>query len=295
MKKDLLKDLYDLGIKNPYFLLEIPESASSVDIEKAFKARIKKYSENKKNADNQYLVQMLKTCRDVLLNEEARIAIDEAIQSERQAHALQPFCATPPQPTSSDNELRTEELLKSSNERVRKQARRECLLPEILEDFGIHNENELSFADLQLVLREYLKQGWNSYNLETTSEMRGMFDDVYILLDKKGQLHCVESMRTINFLGFNRRSLVDVLVWQTLDSSAEKYGEVSHDLLFWESRLPEDQCLVTLPTIFPLCVIENGKIKDENLIKGVALGNECLTQLKKTGYLKQTSPKEYIK
>lgn len=289
-----LDDLRNLGIKNPYFLLQIKESATENEINEAFKKLIKKYPENAKK-DNEYVVQMLKASRAALLNKEARRVMDGYLQSERASHALEPF----KKDTSSNEKQTTEELLTNKNKSIRKKVRKECLLPEILEDYGLHNTEELSFADLQLVLKEYLKQSWNSYQTEAKVEAQQNLRDIYLLLDKKAQLYCVEDIFCRGgWLNFDSRHLHDIFTRQELyktEQSSYKTSIYDNAIKLWNDRLPKDECLVSIQTIFPYYLLETGAMSKGDIIKGIELGNECLFQLKKTGYMKKTSAKEYIK
>lgn len=290
-----LDELRSLGIKNPYFLLQLKESASENEINEAFKKLIKNYPENAKNKDNEYVIQMLKASRVALLNKEARKIIDGCLQSERASHALEPFKSD----TTSHKEKPTEELLASKNQSVQKKARKECLLPEILEDYGLHNSGELSFADLQLILKEYLKKSWPFYQTEARGEAKQNLTNTYLLLDKKAQLYCVEDIFCRGeWFDYSSRYLHDIFTRQELyktELSTYKTSILDPAITLWNDRLPQDECLVSMQTIFPYYLLEPGTMSKSDIVKGIELGNECLFQLRKTGYMKKTAAKEYIK
>ena len=297
-----LDELRNLGIKNPYFLLQLKESATEAEINEAFKKLIKKYPENAKNKDNEYVTQMIKSSRVAILNQESRRIIDGYLQSERKAHALEPFkndTASNNSNTTSKQKQTTEEVLASANPTIQKKARKECLLPEILEDYGLHNSGELSFADLQLILKEYLKKSWPFYQTEARGEAKQNLTNIYLLLDKKAQLYCVEDIFCRgSWLDYDSRHLQDIFTRQELyktEGSTYKVSILDSAIKLWNDRLPQDECLVSMQTIFPYYLLENGAMSKGDIMKGIELGNECLFELRKTGYMKKTTAKEYIK
>lgn len=288
-----LEELRNLGVTNPYFLLQLRESATEEEINEAFKKMIKKYPENAKNKDNEYIAQMLRVSRAALLNREARNILDSSLQADRKAHALEPKAKTT-NSTNNNQSATTEDLLKSKSKSIRKKARKEILLPEILEDYGLDNRSELSFVDLQLILKEYVKQSWNSYQTEANIKQEQKLKDIYLLLDKKAQLYCVKHT-SLSSWSSDYRSLSDLLTGQVIYQETAIYLPSTEAITFWNERLPKDEHLVTMQTMYPYHSLASGNMSIENIVKGIELGNECLYQLRKTDYMKKASSKEFIK
>jgi len=76
-KPDFNASLGDFGNKSHYNVLQIPRSATSADIQKAFKQKAPLYHPDKTGEQNTVKFQRLVEARDTLLNQIARGRYDE--------------------------------------------------------------------------------------------------------------------------------------------------------------------------------------------------------------------------
>lgn len=405
-----LEKLKNYNIDNPYFYLGIKESATTEEIKQAFRDQSRKYNLMGENLqqDGTYVIEILQTAREALLDRDTRQIIDNNLQTQRNAHGLQTMeqaakCrqereqaekarqpqrktfiteaeadkkrSTQPEhptvyrannhqqsqqkitilPTKTSYEKPITDYNKQQVERrktvieqprdeqqplaryqyqqmqtrdeqqplahyqyqqiqtrnyqqpltnyqyqqpqpmniVAQQKRTELILPQILNCFNLENSDSLSFADIQLILKEYLKYNWSRYNAESIENGQNVFatNNVYLLLDKKGQLTPVTTQLSEGKL-FTR--LCHLFSKQVLYN---EYGSEIKELKIWNSKIATNECLSTLSSIFPERVAYNETIKQGDIIKGIELGNECLLQLRINGYLKATgnNGKSYIK
>lgn len=297
-----LEELETLGIKNPYMMLEVKESANDEEIKSAYRRLIKLYGNNPNaQQDNYYLIQMFTSARKALLNHESRKIIDKKLTEERKQHSLKvnEELKTNNKTTKNNQgqtiDVQVEEILANSTPKQQEIARTEILLPEILESLGLTTYNdELSFADIQLILKEYLKRSWSTFRRpkRNTDDEMHYISNTYLLLDKKGKLTSTRyyfyhdgyarmlAIKTINDIEIYR------LNWNTSDHKT---------LSNINKILPDDECMVALTSIYPETISYNERISKRNIVTGLELGNECLLQLGKNGYLKKSSPKEFIK
>lgn len=299
-----LEELETLGIKNPYMMLQIKESATDEEIKSAYRGLVKLYGKNPNaQQDSYYLIQMFTSARKVLLNPESRKIIDQKLTEERNKHSLkinEELKANNNQ-TSRNNQSQTinvqvEEILANSTPKQQEIARTEILLPEILESLGLTtNNDELSFADIQLILKEYLKRSWDTYRCpkRRTDNENHYITDTYLLLDKKGKLTATRYYfykNDITKLALAINTINDIEIYRINWSHWD-----SKTLSNINAKLPDDECMVPLTSIYPEAISYNECITRRNIITGLELGNECLLQLRKNGYLKKSSPKEFIK
>lgn len=297
-----LDNLKALGIENPYVYLQIKESATDVEIKRAFRELAKRYAyDENRQCDGHYLRQIFVTCYEALQNKEARAVIDENLQRERRENAIQirekEERKSQKQATQRNVTTSVETILKSTNGRVQKQAREEVLLPEILGEFSI-SEGDLSFVEIQLILKEYLKRSWDSYESQSTVSGYEKIEETYLLLDKKGHLRSVRDYYQLSFLSDNARRLLDTFTSQRIHSIEDcdyDTAVVQEALTLWHDVLPEDECLVTTRSIFPEKIVNSYRLNSKDIAKGLELGNECLLRMRKDGYLKKPSGKEYIR
>lgn len=84
-------------MNNPYLLLGIKETATSEEIKKACRNRIKLYCngsgdvfQNRKSSDGRYLQEMFLNAQEDLLDVNKRRKIDEALALQRKEHAIMP-------------------------------------------------------------------------------------------------------------------------------------------------------------------------------------------------------------
>ncbi len=180
---------------------------------------------------------------------------------------------------------------------------KESLLQKLLEVLHMTDtlvKAEVSFVNLQLILKQYIKEGLkrekSDINRRKSDEMK--LDSDFFLLDKKGSLSLVFLTESKSFWDkATRLKMVHSFNYQVLDEVREGYFfQLKGSLLnYWNNYLPEDQCLVSIGSIFPEEISNQKYIKLSVLEKGLALGNECLFELKKMGYLKEPKVKEYIR
>lgn len=288
-----IERLQELGIDNPYLRLGIKESATREEILSTFRSLVKRYgSDPDRKVDNQYVMEILKAARDALVNPESRVIIDSVISKKKEGHELQTVSKTKSETNSqgnSDNrDISIEEVLKNVPVGSQKKIRTHDLLPEIVDDLGIAPGEDISFADIQLILRQYLKRSWESYPRPDVSDWS--YRDFYLLLDKKGSLTAVRTEDT-----FFTESLTNVFTGQEICSC--KPGDLwkLETKERWRRQLPSDERLISVDSVFPPQITYNEWVSANDIIKGLELGNECLFRLRKNGYLKKNSAKEYIR
>lgn len=180
---------------------------------------------------------------------------------------------------------------------IEKQVRTEIVLPAILDQFRMVGQERLSFSDVQLVLKEYLERNWNidvSNRGRSTSKL--CENDVYLLLNIEGQLSMVFNQTFVGKSLFidSCRELSDVFNWKSL-YCYHKYWMEKSITSGWNAHLPKNLRLYSLGDIYPQHTIHSSFLARTDAIQGLELGNECLSQLRKTGYLSDPSFKEYIK
>ena len=336
--KELMR-LKEVGNPNPYTTLCIRETATETEIKAAYRNLVKLYGndQDRKNSDNQYLVDIFTACRDALLNRQCRIVIDEEIARVKKQNAVMPYdkrkaqeerenaasnkkvnltpttekkfepvrfdkqqstfkTAEPKMQKRTDLSFLTEpttaELLMQTKENPYKNkiVRNEMVLPEVMSDYSFSNHNELSFVDLQIILKEFLRRTWATYTCTNSKKDKGLYGGKqYFLLDKKGQLDIV-----YRYSGLSQAEIINANTGTILYSWDTTFRWSFHGSLpEYNDLLQEadsDTAIVPLDTIMPYT--DNS---GQSIMKAYELCNECLLELKKYGYLKTAKPNQYLR
>lgn len=278
---DKIEELENLGVTNPYLRLGVRENATTEEILKAYREAIKKIgiNQNQQTVDNNYVIQILTAVKNALTDEEIRKEVDRRIAQRKEGHEI----------------IRSERKNNHSysSTKVAKDLKSDLDIQEIAEAYGLNRSDELSYADIQLILRDYIKRNWEPSRRPYESII---IENAYLLLDKKGSLHCVQEER-IGAI----RTLSDFFD-KTLYIRRRAYSTLSA-LDYWNLEFKDDNRstvrLVSLTSILSSELFDRSLgytfVSQNSLQQGIELGNECLLKLRKNGYLKPTSPNEYIR
>ena len=121
--------------------------------------------------------------------------------------------------------------------------------------------------------------------------------DYYILLSKAGAMNLVYEIS-----GYEKTAIRDVFSGLDLLSSSKSSADERDATSYWNTLFEnrnENTRLVSLASVYPEHVFlkfsSEGFMQKVDLIQGMELGNECLLKLRKNGYLKPTTPNEYIR
>ncbi|MBE6147795.1 MAG: hypothetical protein E7168_05675 [Firmicutes bacterium] len=319
-----LNKLREVGNPNPYITLCIKETANEVEIKSAYRNLVKLYGndQDRKNADNQYLIDIFTACRDVLLNSDSRRILDEELSCVKKQNAVTTYnlkkerqteqkTASEPRVkpyefTSFNNQSKmkkrtdlsflteptTAELLVQTKENPLKNkiVRTEMVLPEVMSDYSFSNYNELSFVDLQIILKEFLRRTWATYTCTNSKKDNELYGGKqYFLLDKKGQLDIV-----YRYSGLSQAEIINANTGTILYSWDTTFRWSFHGSLPEYNDLLQvadsDTAMVPLDTIMPYT--DNS---GQSIMKAYELCNECLLELKKYGYLKKAKPNQYLR
>lgn len=286
---DIIEELKSLGVSNPYLRLGVPENATSQEIINAYRKAVKEIGiHQNQQTDNNYVIQILKAIKDALINPDVRAEIDRMITKEKQGHEI----AVQRQEGSSS----------ATSEETSQNLKQDLDIQEIIESYGLNKNEELSFAALQLILRDYIKR--NGDSSKTSPSNRIELRDIYLLLEMNGLLHCVREEKDTS----GNRCLRDIFDnTQRAQSKGYYYRYFGTDvdaLDYWNNHyrnIKNKTRLVSLTSILSqeFFEIDLGRpypyIQQKILQQGIELGNECLLKLRKNGYLKPISPNEYIK
>lgn len=278
---DKIEELENLGVTNPYLRLGVRENATTEEILKAYREAIKKIgiNQNQQTVDNNYVIQILTAVKNALTDEEIRKEVDRRIAQRKEGHEI----------------IRSERKNNHSysSTKVAKDLKSDLDIQEIAEAYGLNRNDELSYADIQLILRDYIKRNWEPSRRPYESII---IENAYLLLDKKGSLRCVQEER-IGAI----RTLSDFFD-KTLYIRRRAYSTLSA-LDYWNLEFKDDNRstvrLVSLTSILSSELFNRSLgytfVSQNSLQQGIELGNECLLKLRKNGYLKPTSPNEYIR
>lgn len=213
------------------------------------------------------------------MDEEIRKEVDRRIAKKKEGHEII-------RPERKSNHS-------YSSTTAAKDLKRDLDIQEIAEAYGLNRNDELSYADIQLILRDYIKRNWDPSRRTYESII---LENAYLLLDKKGSLRCVQEDCFGSF-----RYLRDFFD-KTLYARVHRYSN-SGAIDYWNSEFKNDEYstvrLVSLTSILSSELFNRGSgytfVSQNSLQQGIELGNECLLKLRKNGYLKPTSPNEYIR
>ena len=278
---DKIEELENLGVTNPYLRLGVRENATTEEILKAYREAIKKIgiNQNQQTVDNNYVIQILTAVKNALTDEEIRKEVDRRIAQRKEGHEI----------------IRSERKNNQSyaSSKATKDLKSDLDIQEIAEAYGLNRSDELSYADIQLILRDYIKRNWDPSRRRCESII---IENAYLLLDKKGSLRCVQEER-IGAI----RTLSDFFD-KTLYIRRRAYSTLSA-LDYWNLEFKDDNRstvrLVSLTSILSSELFDRSLgytfVSQNSLQQGIELGNECLLKLRKNGYLKPTSPNEYIR
>lgn len=278
---DKIEELENLGVTNPYLRLGVRENATTEEILKAYREAIKKIgiNQNQQTVDNNYVIQILTAVKNALTDEEIRKEVDRRIAQRKEGHEI----------------IRSERKNNQSyaSTKATKDLKSDLDIQEIAEAYGLNRNDELSYADIQLILRDYIKRNWEPSRRPYESII---IENAYLLLDKKGSLRCVQEER-IGAI----RTLSDFFD-KTLYIRRRAYSTLSA-LDYWNLEFKDDNRstvrLVSLTSILSSELFNRSLgytfVSQNSLQQGIELGNECLLKLRKNGYLKPTSPNEYIR
>lgn len=278
---DKIEELENLGVTNPYLRLGVRENATTEEILKAYREAIKKIgiNQNQQTVDNNYVIQILTAVKNALTDEEIRKEVDRRIAQRKEGHEI----------------IRSERKNNQSyaSTKATKDLKSDLDIQEIAEAYGLNRNDELSYADIQLILRDYIKRNWEPSRRPYESII---IENAYLLLDKKGSLRCVQEER-IGAI----RTLSDFFD-KTLYIRRRAYSTLSA-LDYWNLEFKDDNRstvrLVSLTSILSSELFNRCSsytfVSQNSLQQGIELGNECLLKLRKNGYLKPTSPNEYIR
>lgn len=285
---DKIEELENLGVTNPYLRLGVRENATTEEILKAYREAIKKIgiNQNQQTVDNNYVIQILTAVKNALTDEEIRKEVDRRIAQRKEGHEI----------------IRSERKNNQSYDftKATKDLKSDLDIQEIAEAYGLNRSDELSYADIQLILRDYIKRNWDPSRRRCESIIRRyesiIIENAYLLLDKKGSLRCVQEER-IGAI----RTLSDFFD-KTLYIRRRAYSTLSA-LDYWNLEFKDDNRstvrLVSLTSILSSELFDRSLgytfVSQNSLQQGIELGNECLLKLRKNGYLKPTSPNEYIR
>lgn len=285
---DKIEELENLGVTNPYLRLGVRENATTEEILKAYREAIKKIgiNQNQQTVDNNYVIQILTAVKNALTDEEIRKEVDRRIAQRKEGHEI----------------IRSERKNNQSyaSTKATKDLKSDLDIQEIAEAYGLNRSDELSYADIQLILRDYIKRNWDPSRRRCESIIRRyesiIIENAYLLLDKKGSLRCVQEER-IGAI----RTLSDFFD-KTLYIRRRAYSTLSA-LDYWNLEFKDDNRstvrLVSLTSILSSELFDRSLgytfVSQNSLQQGIELGNECLLKLRKNGYLKPTSPNEYIR
>lgn len=285
---DKIEELENLGVTNPYLRLGVRENATTEEILKAYREAIKKIgiNQNQQTVDNNYVIQILTAVKNALTDEEIRKEVDRRIAQRKEGHEI----------------IRSERKNNQSyaSSKATKDLKSDLDIQEIAEAYGLNRSDELSYADIQLILRDYIKRNWDPSRRRCESIIRRcesiIIENAYLLLDKKGSLRCVQEER-IGAI----RTLSDFFD-KTLYIRRRAYSTLSA-LDYWNLEFKDDNRstvrLVSLTSILSSELFDRSLgytfVSQNSLQQGIELGNECLLKLRKNGYLKPTSPNEYIR
>lgn len=284
-----IEELENLGVTNPYLRLGVRENATTEEIIKAYRDAVKKIGiHQNQQTDNNYVIQILKAIKDALINPDIRAEIDRVIAKEKQGYEI-----AVQRKEGEDSE---------TSEEISKNSKQDLDIQEIMEFYGLNKNKELSCAELQLILRDYIKR--NLDFSKTSPSNRIELRDIYLLLEMNGLLHCVREEKDTS----GNRCLLDIFDnTQRAQSKSYYYIYLGRDvdaLDYWGNHyrnIKDKTRLVSLTSILSQEFFERdlGRpypyIQQKILQQGIELGNECLLKLRKNGYLKPISPNEYIK
>lgn len=278
---NILEELERLNIKNPYMLLELPQTATEEEIKHAYREKVKKYGndQNRKNPDGEYLQQIFTIAYNALTNKNIRRIIDERIAKQKEGYEIVTKSVSSEKKTNAHQKDLAQELK----------------LQDIIESYGLNKNTELSYADIQLILKEYIKRNWNRFYSGPTGNQ--VIEGYYILLSKAGAMNLVYEIS-----GYEKTAIRDVFSGLDLLSSSKSSADERDATSYWNTLFEnrnENTRLVSLASVYPEHVFlkfsSEGFMQKVDLIQGMELGNECLLKLRKNGYLKPTTPNEYIR